>query len=72
LFLFFLAIHQYVKSYSKLDLDKHWVCKEFFNGIKDTKWAKLFTIMFLLVRFLSVVIIFLPEDVEEEYKLIGF
>jgi len=46
--------------------------KELFAGIKDNKYAKLNTIVFLLVRLLSVIIVVVFKDLVYEVKTISY
>ena len=73
LIIFWLAvIYQYKKSLFKTKLETFWMTKELFAGIKDNKYAKLNTMVYLLVRFVSVMIVIACKDLLYEVKTIAY
>ncbi|CAI2380856.1 unnamed protein product [Moneuplotes crassus] len=57
--LFILSFIMYFKSFPTLNKVKYWPCIEYFNGVKSTKYSKLYSCMYMLMRvLLTSVIIF--------------
>ncbi|CAI2381332.1 unnamed protein product [Moneuplotes crassus] len=50
--LFILSFIMYYLSFPQLDKEKYWLCIEYFNGVKPTKYSKLYSSMFMLMRVL--------------------
>ncbi|CAI2381330.1 unnamed protein product [Moneuplotes crassus] len=50
--LFILSFIMYAKSFPEFDKKKYWPCVEYFNGIKPTKFSKLYSSLFMLLRLL--------------------
>jgi len=64
-----LAVYQYYLLNYKNKKDNEWMCKEFFSGIKKSKIGSLNSIMFMLIRFLSVMLVIAMEDTNYYLKL---
>ncbi|CAI2381417.1 unnamed protein product [Moneuplotes crassus] len=52
--LFILSFIMYAKSFPEFDSQKYWPCTEYFNGVKPTKFSKLYSSMFMLVRLMLI------------------
>ena len=65
--LFFFIIVMLTILSLKIEISKwRWLYKELFNGIKDAKYAKFYTVIFLFVRICSVLVtIILQNDLFE-------
>ncbi|CAI2363161.1 unnamed protein product [Moneuplotes crassus] len=50
--LFILSFRMYCMSFPQIDREKYWPCIEYFSGIKPTKYSKLYSSLFMLVRLL--------------------
>jgi len=67
-----LAAYQYYQLNFMQGKDDQWICKEFFSGIKKFKVQSLNSILFMLVRFISVIIVIMMEDIDYYAKLTLF
>ena len=59
---FVSAVCLYFYSTKRKDLKEKWMFKELFSGVKDDRLARTHSVMFMLIRFLSVVIVVTMRD----------
>ncbi|CAI2381063.1 unnamed protein product [Moneuplotes crassus] len=59
--LFILSFYMYIKSFPQLDQDKYWCCVEYFNGVKPTKYSKLYSSLFMTTRLVLSSLLILGE-----------
>ncbi|CAI2380967.1 unnamed protein product [Moneuplotes crassus] len=70
--LLILSLYMYKKSFPKIDSEKYWACKEFFNGVKDGKYSKLYTTIFLMLRVMLVALVIFGKTIPSFYKATAF
>ncbi|CAI2380394.1 unnamed protein product [Moneuplotes crassus] len=67
-----LSLLVYFKSFPKIDVKKYWPCIEFFSGVKEGRYSKLYSSLFLLLRLLSVSLLIFGNSLPSSYKAAGF
>ncbi|CAI2380680.1 unnamed protein product [Moneuplotes crassus] len=70
--LFAFSLFMYCKSFPQLDEDKYWLCVEYFNGVKPTKYSKLYSSLFVLLRVLLISLLIFGESAPSHDKATYF
>ncbi|CAI2380942.1 unnamed protein product [Moneuplotes crassus] len=70
--LLILSLYMYKKSFPEIDNEKYWACKEFFNGVKDGRYSKLYTTIFLMLRVMLVALVIFGKTIPSLYKATAF
>ncbi|CAI2381221.1 unnamed protein product [Moneuplotes crassus] len=70
--LFILSFYMYVMSFPQVDPKKYWPCIEYFNGIKPSKFSKLYSSLFMLLRLMLSSLLILCRDIPASYKATYF
>ncbi|CAI2381543.1 unnamed protein product [Moneuplotes crassus] len=70
--LFILSFIMYRVSFPQINKDKYWPCIEYFNGIKPTKFSKLYSSLFMLVRISMTSLLIFGQTVRCYEKAIFF
>ncbi|CAI2379876.1 unnamed protein product [Moneuplotes crassus] len=69
---FLLSFYLYKYSFSPIKDDKFWLCKEYFSGVKEGRYSKLYSSLFLLLRLLSVFLLIFGNSLPSSCKATGF
>ncbi|CAI2369416.1 unnamed protein product [Moneuplotes crassus] len=70
--LFILSFIMYCASFPQIDKVKYWTCIEYFNGIKPTKFSKLYSSLFMLVRISMTSLLIFGQTIRLYEKAIFF
>ncbi|CAI2381354.1 unnamed protein product [Moneuplotes crassus] len=70
--LFILSFIMYCKSFPQLDKKKYWACTEYFNGVKPTKYSKLYSCLFMLMRVLLTSLLIFGESASQNNRATYF
>ncbi|CAI2381770.1 unnamed protein product [Moneuplotes crassus] len=70
--LFLLSFYMYCKSFPQIDYENHWICIEYFNGIKPKKYSKLYSCIFLSLRLMLILFLIFGESANSLCKSIYF
>ncbi|CAI2381390.1 unnamed protein product [Moneuplotes crassus] len=70
--LFLLSFYMYYKSFPQVDSKKYWPCVEYFNGIKPTKFSKLYSSLFMLVRLSLISLLIFGQSIGSHDKATYF
>ncbi|CAI2381144.1 unnamed protein product [Moneuplotes crassus] len=70
--LFFLSFYMYYKSFPQVNSKKYWPCVEYFNGIKPTKFSKLYSSLFMLVRLSLISLLIFGQSIGSHDKATYF
>ncbi|CAI2379341.1 unnamed protein product [Moneuplotes crassus] len=70
--LFILSFYLYKLSFPKINYQEHWSCTEYFEGIKDFRFAKLFTILYLSLRLFLVAILINGRGLQPIWRSVSF
>ncbi|CAI2381582.1 unnamed protein product [Moneuplotes crassus] len=70
--LFILSFIMYCFSFPQIDKEKYWLCIEYFNGIKSTKYSNLYSSLFMLARLLMTSLLIFGQNALSKEKAIYF
>ncbi|CAI2381570.1 unnamed protein product [Moneuplotes crassus] len=70
--LFILSFLMYKDSFSEIDVEDRCYCTEYFNGVRNTKYSKLYSSMFMTLRLLLIWLVIFGKSIDPLYKALAF
>ncbi|CAI2380932.1 unnamed protein product [Moneuplotes crassus] len=70
--LFVLSFVMYFKSFPRIDKENYWSLLEYFNGVKLTKFSKLYSTLFMLLRLALCAVLILGRTISSPVKATYF
>ena len=69
---FIFSIIVYYWSFPSISKEKLWIWMEFFADLRDAKYAKMNSVLFMAIRMISVFIIIFTKDIAYKLKVASF